>query len=182
MDHPSISVSAYVKPHATHQRVHAPPHPRRPALFLQPGGHARGRHVRRRHHQVGLARGRRAHRLVPDRRLPHVLRARGGQARLARLARGAGGRVQPAVRPARSRAADAGLPQDGQALHDAGDAGRDLRSVPGDLFRPRAQGRRRQHQEQAHDRDRRHAARRAGRRCAAISSATSSPRASRSRR
>ena len=41
-----------------HERVHAPPHPRRPALLLQHAGHARGRHVRRRHHQVGLARGR----------------------------------------------------------------------------------------------------------------------------
>jgi hypothetical protein len=83
-----------------HQRVHAPSHPRGPALFLQHARHARGRHVRRRRHQVGLARGGRADRLVPDGRLPHVLGARRGQAHLSRLARGAAGGVQPALRPA----------------------------------------------------------------------------------
>ena len=129
-----------------HQRVHAPPHPRGPALFLQPAGHARGRHVRRRRHQVGLARDRRAHRLVPHRRLSHVLGARRGQAHLARLARGAGGRVQPAVRPARPGAADGGLPPARQALHDAGHAGRHLRPVPRHLLRAGALGRRRQRQ------------------------------------
>ena len=150
MDHPSISVSAYVKPHArineyTRRHIHVGLR-----YSSQPARHARGRHVRRRRHQVGLARGRRAHRLVPDRRLPHGLRARRGQAHLARLARRAGGRVQPAVRPARPGAPDGGLPHAGQALHHARHAGRDGRSVPRHLLRPRAQDRRRQHQEQAH--------------------------------
>ena len=180
MDHPSISVSAYVKPHA------------------------RINEFTRRHIQVGLryssklpgmhegdmfvvAVTKSAWHAVGERiasfliAVYHTCSER-GQVKLTspRLARGAAGRIQSSLRPARSGAADAGLPHDGQALRDAGHAGRELRSVPRELLRARAQGRRRQYQEQAPDSRPSARCSTALRRSEATSSARSSPRASRS--
>ena len=125
MDHPSISVSAYVKPHArmnefTRRHIH---------VGLRYSSNLPGMHegdmfvvaiTKSAWHAVGE---RIASFLIA---VYHTcLRARRGQAHVSRDWREEPtGRVQPAVRPARSRAADAGLPQDGQALHDAGDAAR----------------------------------------------------------
>ncbi|HSR81398.1 MAG TPA: GMC family oxidoreductase N-terminal domain-containing protein [Hyphomicrobiaceae bacterium] len=74
-----------------HQRVYAAPHPRGLAVFLEPPRYARRRHVCGLRHQVGMARDRRAYRLIPHGRLPHLLRARRGEAHLTRLASGASG-------------------------------------------------------------------------------------------
>ena len=65
--------------------------------------------------------------------LQDVFRDRPGQARLARLAGRADRRVQPAVRPARSRTADGRVPPAGRDADERGVAGGDQRSVPGEL-------------------------------------------------
>ena len=84
MDHPSIALSSYVRRGARmneHTRRHI-----QMGLRYSSGlpGIADGRHVRRRAHQVGLACGRRADRLVADLRQQDLFRDRAGQARLAR--------------------------------------------------------------------------------------------------
>ena len=72
------------------------PYPAGAALFFGDRRRAPGRHVRRRRQQIFLACGRRADRLAARRRLQDVFGNRPGQARLARLARRADRRVQPA--------------------------------------------------------------------------------------
>ena len=73
-----------------------------------------------------------------------------GQVKLASRdpQRGADRRVQPAVRPARPRPPDERLSQDGGAADERAAQGGDRQAVPGLVFRPRAQDRRGQHQEQ----------------------------------
>ena len=100
MDHPSISVSSFIKPDArlndmTRRHILL-------ALRYSSGiGEApAGRHVRRQRQQIRLACGRRADRLVARGGLQDLFRDRPGQARLARLAGRADRRIQPALRPA----------------------------------------------------------------------------------
>ena len=87
MDHPSISLSSYVRRGARmneHTRRHI-----QMGLRYSSGlpGIPAGRHVRRRPHQVGLACGRRADRLAAHLRQQDLFGDRAGQARLARPAR-----------------------------------------------------------------------------------------------
>ena len=106
MDHPSISLSSFIRRGARmngHTRRHVQVGA---ALLLGTARRTGGRHVRRRAEQVGLARGRRADRLDDHLRQQDLLRDRPGQARLARPVGGTDRRVQPAVRPARPRPAD----------------------------------------------------------------------------
>ena len=86
MDHPSISVSSFIKPDGAAQRPDPAPYPAGVALFVGDRWRPRGRHVRRRGQQIGLARGRRADCLAAGRRLQNLLGNRPSQARLARLA------------------------------------------------------------------------------------------------
>ena len=83
-------------------------------LVTRPGWRTRmRRHVRWPSRNLpGMRLG--AHRLVSDRRLPHVLGARASQAYVVRLARRAAGRIQSSFRPARSGTAHAGIPHDGR--------------------------------------------------------------------
>ena len=86
MDHPSISLSSFVRRGARMNE-----HTRRHiqiglALLLGAARRAQGRHVRRRADQVGLACGRRADRLAAHLRQQDLFRDRAGEARLARSA------------------------------------------------------------------------------------------------
>jgi 5-(hydroxymethyl)furfural/furfural oxidase len=144
MDHPSISVSSYVKRRANELTRR---HIRSVCAIPQARGHAPGRHVCGRHLEICMARRRRAYRLVSSGRLPHVLGARASQTDIGRLARGAPRRIQSTFRPTRSGAAHASLPHDGRSLCDPGHAGRQFRPLPRNLFRSRPQARCRQYQE-----------------------------------
>ena len=155
MDHPSVSVSSFIKPEArlndlTRRHIllalryssgigEAPPGDMFVASVSKSAWHAVGE-------QIGsLAR----------RRLQDIFGDRPGQARLARLAGRAGRRIQPALRPARPGTADGRVPPPGRDADQRGLAGGDQRPVPGELHRAGPQDRRGQHQEQAdHRRDR----------------------------
>ena len=110
MDHPSISVSSFIKPECRLNGL-----TRRHILLALRyssgiGGAPPGDMFVAGGQQIGLACGRRADRLAARRGLQDLFGDRPGQARLARLAGRADRRVQPAVRPARPRTADGRLP------------------------------------------------------------------------
>ena len=87
-----------------------------------------------------------------------------GQVKLASRdpARRTDRRVQPVVRPARPRSPDERFPQDGGDANERRRQGGHRQAVPGLLYRPRAQDRRGQQQEQDPHHDRRHLDGRAG--------------------
>ena len=148
MDHPSIALSSFIRPGARmneHTRRHVQVGLRYSSGLTE---RAKGRHVRRRPEQVGLARGRCADRLAADLRQQDLLRDRAGEARLARPADGTDRRVQLAVRQPRPRPPDERFSQDGGAADERAAQGGDRQAIPGLVLRPRAQDRRGQRQEQ----------------------------------
>jgi 5-(hydroxymethyl)furfural/furfural oxidase len=131
MDHPSISLSSFVR-----------------------RGARMNEHTRR-HIQLGLRYSSGlpgvptgdmfvavlADRLAAYLRQQDLLRDRTGEACLAQSGGGAGRRVQPAVGPARPRPPHERLSQDGGTTNDRAGQSRDRQTVPGFVHRPCAQNR-----------------------------------------
>ena len=106
-DHPAVAMAAFIKPFARIVNDYTRRH-----IYLalryssQAGRHSARRHVHRGDQQDVVARGGRTDRLVHHHGVQDVFGDRRGEARLARLARRADRRFQPAVGPARPGADD----------------------------------------------------------------------------